>query len=211
MINSGAYKAAVVQLLLGQIKIGTIRILLKYPTSIDGVSYTNSSDIGGGPPSSSTLMDVGSVSAEEITLNSTLTALSGQITDPTDPFFKINWSIAGKHISAAEIFSAILDNMIDCGPKNRHEEAQNTQGVSASGKVAISCMQKKPNLSVKTLTYGILLRALDLTADVLWTNRRFGETSFELTWGGFEFAEGYVIGVDDAGMGNGTVGAAAQR
>ena len=95
MTNSGIYKAAMVQLLIWQTNIGTIRRVLNYPTSIEGVPYTNSS-IGGRTPTNSTL-------------NSTLTAVSGQITDPTHPFFEINRRIAGKRISAAEIWSAQVD------------------------------------------------------------------------------------------------------
>lgn len=210
MTNSGNYKAATVQLLLRQTKIRTIQIVLNNPTSIDGVSYTSSSDIGGGTPTNSTPTEVGSVYANNSTSNSTLTAMSGQIIDPTHPFFEIDWRIAGKHIRAAEIFTAILDNMINCGPKIPHQEVQNVNGISASGKVAISFVQR-PKPGVRTLTCGVLLRALDLTADVLYKNRRFGETSFELTWGGFVFAESRLIELDDAAMGNGTVGAAFQR
>ena len=198
MTNSGIYKAAMVQLLIGQTNVGTIRIAPNDPTSIDGVAYTNSSFDGGTPMNS--------------TLNSTLTALSGQIIDPTHPVFKINWRIAGKSTGAAQIFTAILDNMINCGPKPAQEDVPNIHGVSASGKVAISFVQRRPNPHVRTLTCGVLLRGLELiTVEVFSKQRRFAEASFDLTWGGFKFAEGHVIELDDAALGNGTVEAAVQR
>lgn len=135
MTNSGNYEAARFQLLLGQTKIGANRVLLNYPTSIDYVACTNSSDIAGGILTNSTLTDVGRVYADNSTSNRTLTAISGQITDPIHPFFTINRTVAGKRISAADIFTAILTNMINSGPKNPHKEVQNTHGISASGEV----------------------------------------------------------------------------
>lgn len=82
----------------------------------------------------------------------------------------------------------------------------------ASGKITISLVQRRPDSRARTMTCGVLLRASDLiTMDVFSEKRRFGETSFDLTWGGLEFAEGHVIELDDAAPGNGTVGAAVQR
>lgn len=199
MTNSGTYKAAMVKLLIGGVQIGTIRITLNDPTSVDGVSYTNSS-IGAGTPMNNS------------TLNSTLTALSGQVTDPTHPVYKINWRIAGIGTSAAEIFTAILDNVINCGPKPMQGDVMIINGVSASGKVGITFVQRRPNPHARTLTCGVLLRGLELIAvEVFAKQRRFAEASFELTWAGAQFAEGHVIELDDAALGNGTVEAAVQR
>ena len=128
--------------------------------------------------------------------SSSLSARSLQITDPTDPSFKLTYDFDGPGMKKEDILAAALDGMVKIARFPPTDNATDLHAYSYSGKCIIYFTPFEEGAPVP-MSYASLRQALRLIwNDVMWMQSTWGEISFTMFRNEVHFALGFVTRYD---------------
>lgn len=143
-----------------------------------------------------------------------LTQDSGQVydMDPKYHWLSIDWSFEGRSILASEVFTTILDAMINTASQKPDAERSYVYGVSSSGNTAfnIHSLSYTPP-GARKLTNDLIRESLYLIARYIFIKeRKFLETEFTVSSFRKKIAEGFFMKISDL-QGNQTGSTAIEK
>ena len=181
-------------------------VFLQYQGVVRGVvEFTQSlrSDVALNSSSNSTVL--GRETPDNL---DTLTQNSGLVYDPDYKYhwLSIDWRFDGRSILASEIFTTILDAMINTASEKPDAERSYIYGVSSSGNTAFNIHGLTLTLpGVQKLTNGLIRESLYLIARyIFFKERKFLETDFTVYSFRKKIAEGFFMKISDV-QGNQTM------
>lgn len=131
----------------------------------------------------------------------TLTQNSGLVYDPDYKYhwLSIDWRFDGRSILASEIFTTILDAMINTASEKPDAERSYIYGVSFSGNTGFNIHRSTlTSPGVQKLTNGLIRESLYLIARyVFLKERKFLETDFTISCFRKKIAEGFFMKISD--------------
>ena len=143
-----------------------------------------------------------------------LNGQTGRIIDPRDPRFAIDYSfVGGRPFAASDIFTAILDAMIETATQDLRSEQTHIRGRSSTA-ICYLYINQVPTLGpgMPSLNGEITLRVLRLIAYYSFGLQRiYRELEFSLKYNKNEFAAGWFLKQTSAGEKNETTGTALER
>ena len=135
------------------------------------------------------------------TSNSTLWLDHGQIVDPDDFLFVIDFHWHSKSIKSTEVSLAILDALATAAPFDRNDECVELEALSPQGDCVIFI---DGDVARKKLTYAFATRALKLMySDLIVRQKRFGDLYLELQYNERKFGEIRILKIVSAQNGTG--------
>ena len=130
-----------------------------------------------------------------------LTQDSGQVLDPDLKFhwLTIDWHFDGRSILASEIFTTILDAMINTASEKPDAERSYVYGVSFSGNTAFNIHSlMNPSPAARKLTNDLIRESLYLIASYIFIKeRKFFETDFTISSFRKKIAEGFFMKISN--------------
>ena len=141
-------------------------------------------------------------------INNILNADSGQINDPTHPYWVINWKFDGALVDPVQTLAAVTDALITAASHESREICPLIYGVSLDGGIVISIEYTPDPRARAIMDYRVVTAILPLmTTRIFLLNSKFAELKFDVEVRGAKIGAGSVMKAGNA-LSNGTLGKA---
>ncbi|KAL8700362.1 MAG: hypothetical protein Q9201_005487 [Fulgogasparrea decipioides] len=135
---------------------------------------------------------------------------SGRVSDPNYPDLVLEWKFNERRLDASEVYTAILDLVVDTAALRITEQHPYVDGVSSRRNTALH-IQTMVRIQSAQQTNQLVRQAMVLLAiDVFAGHRKFVETDFDILWKGRKTATGWFLKLGNT-QGNETTGVSSER